>query len=277
MGQFEMRINSLSFNIDKSFDEIGTFSIGHEGCAVKFLKVVCNACFLAFLEKQRNMGKQIRIVTPIVPERHLNEVETALKEMFKNDIFRDSIVVVNDYGLLNFINKTSQDRKMCLGRSLIFSFEYTPWGHNIFESESKKIQQIVSQVSFYDDEKIRFFRERNIVEIEANLSVGTIECLKEIQNKGFKVNIHKNTFLYGTQRSCYFKRKKQSFDCCGMECEQAEEIQLVELWEDTGYYYENIDFPNRLFLYGNQILGEGYNLACDQFDGIILDSNNITM
>lgn len=274
MSTYEMRIDWLGFNTQKNYDNIQSFSIGHESCIIKFLMVIQQKNLLDFVKKQKKEGKQIRIITPFVPEKHLDEMKEVMKEIFREECFKDSVIIVNDFGLMSYINRIDEGRKMCLGRSLLFCLDYAPWGRQIYESESEQIQKVVSQISFYDDEKMEFYRSYHVTEIEANLTAGTMESLKAVQEAGFKVNVHKTSFLYGTQRSCYIKRYSTNQCCCGTECECVEELELDELWEDAGYYKktDDINFPNPLYLRGNQIYGKAYDIPCDGFDGIIMDA-----
>jgi hypothetical protein len=274
VGTYEMRIDRLGFNVEKNYDNIQSFSIGHESCIIKFFKVIQQKNLLDFVKKQKKAGREIRVITPFVPEKHLDEMKEVIKRICKEECFQDSVIIVNDFGLMSYINRIDEDRKMCLGRSLLFCLDYAPWGHKIYENEPEQIQKVVSQISFYDDEKMEFYREYHVSEIEVNLTAGTIESLKEIQRAGFKVNVHNASFLYGTQRSCYIRRCSPEQNCCGTECEYAEELELDELWEAAGYYKkaDDINFPNPLYLRGNQIYGKAYDIPCDYFDGIIVNA-----
>lgn len=267
-----MRIEQLNFNTEDDYNDIQAFSIGHESCIIKFLRIIRHTTLLDFLEKQKSFGKQIRIITPFVPERHLDEMKVAINEICNESCFKDSIIIINDLGLMHYIRKVDQKRKMCLGRSLLVCFDYAPWGHQIYEDESARIQKAVSQVSFYDDEKLSFFRQYNVTEIEADITKGSADSLKAVQEAGFKINIHMSSFLYGIQRSCYIRRCRTLQNCSGMECESAQKLELDELWCGEGFYKaaEDVPFPSPLYLYGNQIYGKAYEISCDWADGIIV-------
>lgn len=272
MNTYEMRIDRLNFNTNINYNNIQAFSIGHESCILKFFKIIRNPNLLKFIEKEKNMGKRIRIITPFVPEMHLAEIKAVLTEINNMPYFRDSLIIVNDLGLMHYIHKMDENRHMCLGRNLLACFDYAPWGHKIYESEDLQIQKVVSQVSLYDDEKMEFFKNYNVVETEADLTDNTAESLKEIQKAGFRVNIHQSTFTYGLQRSCYIKRYNTAQSCDGIECEYSEKLDLDELWCGTGFYkaQESIDFPSPLYIRGNQVYGKAHNIPCDWADGIII-------
>lgn len=274
MPAFEMRIDRLNFNTNENYSHIQAFSIGHESCIIKFFKIIQHPDFLDFVKKQKKNGKQIRIITPFVPEKHLDEMKFVMEKICIEKYFEDSIIIVNDFGLMSYIHKINNKRQMCLGRSLLVCFDYAPWGYKIYENESPQIQNVVSQISFYDDEKMEFYSGYNVTEIEANFTEKTIESLKKIQKAGFKINVHQSSFLYGTQRSCYIKRYHADQTCNGMECESAEKIELDELWDNTGFYKttEDISFPSPLYLRGNQIYGKAYDIPCNWADGIIVSS-----
>ncbi len=273
MNSYEMRIDQLNFNTTASYDNISAFSIGHESCIIKFFKVIQNPILLEFVERQKKIGKQIRIITPFVPEKHLDKVKAVIKEVCNKQCFQNSVLIVNDFGLMNYIHRIDESRQMCLGRNLLACFDYAPWGYKIYETETLSIQKVITQVSFYDDEKMDFFKQYNITEIEANLTKPTIESLKEIQKAGFKINVYQSSFLYGLQRSCYIKRYSINQTCSGMECEYPEILELDELWCGAGFYKmnENIDFPLPLYIRGNQIYGKAYDIPCDWADRIIIN------
>lgn len=275
MSTFEIRIDGTGFRVEGNVGEIRAFSIGHETCAVKFLQVTHQKRLLDFLKTQKRAGKEIRIVTPFIPQTYLDAVKERLQALFQQECFMDSVVIVNDLGLMSYIHKADPDRRICLGRSLLFSFDYTPWGTDIFCSESETVQAVVRQVNFWDDEKLAFFRKYHVTEVEANLTTGTRESLKKVQEAGFKVNVHKSTFLYGTQRSCFVKRFSQNpAVCCETKCEHIERLELSKMWEAADFYpkIKEVPFPESLFLRGNQILGAERTALCEGFDGIILDS-----
>lgn len=272
MNAYEMRIDQLNFDTTASYGSITAFSIGHESCIIKFFKVIQNPILLKFVERQKKTGKQIRIITPFIPEKHLDKVKAIIKEVCYKQCFQNSVIIVNDFGLMNYIHRIDESRQMCLGRNLLVCFDYAPWGYKIYETETLSIQKVIAQVSFYDDEKMNFFKKYNITEIETNLTKATIESLKEIQKAGFKINVHQSSFLYGLQRSCYIKRYSTNQTCSGIECEYPETLELDELWCGAGFYRtnENIDFPLPLYIRGNQIYGKAYDIPCDWADRIII-------
>lgn len=274
MSTYEMRIDQLNFNTSANYDNIQAFSIGHESCILKFFKVIRNPDLLKFIGQEKNAGKQIRIVTPFVPEKHLAEIKAVLMELTSMQCFCGSVIIVNDLGLMHYIHSMDKNRQMCLGRSLLACFDYAPWGYRIYEAEDQQIQKAVSQVSLYDDEKMNFFKKHNVVETEADLTEKTAESLKKIQKAGFKVYIYQSSFLYGLQRSCYIKRHHADQSCSGMECEYSEKLYLDELWCGLGFYktQENINFPSPLYIRGNQIYGKSHGISCGWADGIIINS-----
>lgn len=275
MSTYEIRIDGTRFHAEGNLDEMQVFSIGHETCAAKFLQVTHQKRLLDYLKVQERSGKEIRIVTPFIPQTYWDAVKERLQALFQQECFVDSVVVVNDLGLMSYIHKEDPGRRICLGRSLLFSFDYTPWGTDIYCSESKAVQTVVRQVNFWDDEKLSFFRSYHVTEVEANLTANTRESLKKVQKAGFKVNVHKGTFLYGTQRSCFVKRFSENpATCCETECERLECLELSELWEAAGFHskMDGMPFPEPLFLRGNQILGAARTALCEGFDNIILDS-----
>lgn len=273
MNAYEMRIDQLNFNTGADYGNIQSFSIGHESCILKFFKVIRNPGLRKFIEKEKNAGKQIRIITPFVPEKHLTEMKDVLIELNNVKCFCNSVIIVNDLGLMRYIHGLDESRKMCLGRSLIACFDYAPWGYRIYEAEDLQIQEAVSQVSLYDDEKMNFFKKHNVVETEADLTEKTAESLKKIQKAGFKVYVHQSSFLYGLQRSCYIKRHNADQSCSGIECEYSEKLYLDELWCGLGFYkmQENFDFPSPLYIRGNQIYGKAQGISCGWADGIIIN------
>ena len=272
MNTYEMRIDQLNFNTTETYNNIAAFSIGHESCIIKFFKVIRNQALLEFIKNQYKLGKQIRIITPFVPEQHLEEIKNLIPQLCQEEYFQNSVIIINDLGLMSYIHRIEPMRQMCLGRNLLACFDHAPWGHKIYESEPPHIQKVIAQVSFYDDEKMDFFKQYHITEIEANLTKGSTDSLKEIQKAGFKVNIYQSSFLYGIQRSCYIRRYNTDQTCNGTECDSSEQLELDKLWCGAGFYQieENIEFPSPLYLRGNQIYGKTQNILCDWADRIIV-------
>lgn len=271
MSHYEMRIDQLNFHTEAEYDDIQSFSIGHESCIVKFFKVIREPRLLDFVERQKKAGKRIRIVTPFIPERHLDEMKTVLKDTLARPVFEDSVIVSNDFGLINYLHRVDGMRRMCLGRSLIACFDYAPWGRSIYEGELPAIQKVVAQVSLYDEKKMDFFQRYQVTEAEADLTKGSVASLRKLQQAGFRVNVHRFSILYGTQRSCYLRRRSPYQTCSGIECEQTERLEPKQLWDSTGFYEipSDTNFP-AMYLRGNQICGRSQDISCDWADGIIL-------
>ncbi len=274
MAALEMRIDRLNFDTTTDYNQIQSFSIGHESCIIKFFHIIQNETLLSFVKEQRQNGKTIRIITPFVPERHLDAMKSAIERIRGQKCFENSIIIVNDFGLMNYLFKTDHNCQLCLGRSLSVCFDYAPWGHQIYADEPSQIQRVVAQISFYDDEKMEFYSKYNVTEIEANVTEKTVESLKNIQKAGFQVNAHQSTFLYGIQRSCYIKRYHAGQSCNATECDHVQQIEIDSLWDNTGFFEvsEDINFPSPLYLRGNQIYGKAYDIPCDWADRIIIDS-----
>ena len=272
MRGYEMRIDSLCFDTTKTYEDIRVFGFGHESCIQKFFFLTEKKNLMDFLLEQRRMGKEIRIVTPFVPERHLKRMKEVIIQLLKMECFYDSTIIVNDYGLMNFLHRTDRKIKICLGRCLLFSFSYAPWGEKMYEDESPDIRKVVSQISFYDQEKMEFFRNLHVEEIEVNCSLGIMESLKKIQDENFRVNIHLTDFLYGAQRSCYIRRQAHDGSCNGLECETPMEIRAEALWSD-GEYYDipaETEFPDLLYIRGNKIYGDAREMSYDWCNGLII-------
>ncbi len=273
MNTYEVRIDQINFNTIADYSTVEAFSIGHESCILKFFKVIQEPSLLDFIKAQHQSGKQIRIITPFVPERHLDTLKALIEQLCQEKCFQNSVIIVNDFGLMNYIHRIEPTRQMCLGRNLLSCFDHAPWGSKIYESEPPEIQKVIAQVSFYDDEKMDFFRQYHIREIEANLTEESTESLKQIQKAGFKVNIYGFSFLYGIQRSCYIRRYCADQTCSGTECELPEPLTLDKLWCGAGFYQmdENIQFPSPLYLRGNQIYSKIDDISCNWADRIIIN------
>lgn len=276
MSLLELRIDQMGFDTDAEYDDIYSFSIGHESCIIKFFKIIQDTTLLNFIKRQKGLEKHIRIVTPFVPERYLDQMKEVLQKTLAELCFADSIIIVNDFGLMNYLHRIDAARRMCLGRSLLSCFDYAPWGRRIYENETPEVQKVASQVSLYDNEKMEFFWRFQVTEAEADLTEGSVESLQKLQNAGFRISVHRTSILYGTQRSCYIRRRFPGQVCSGMECEHAEKLEPDQLWISAEYCKVPKDtcFPT-LFLYGNQILGKACDSPCDWADGIIVRPEHV--
>lgn len=66
--EYEIRIDSLGFDVSKSYRNISSFSIGHESCVVKLFEIFRREPLLQFVREQRELGRPVQILTPFVPE-----------------------------------------------------------------------------------------------------------------------------------------------------------------------------------------------------------------
>lgn len=271
MNRLEMRIDRYSFDTERDYDRFDSFSIGHESCAVKFFHIIQQANLLEFLKEQSAKGKEIRILTPFVPQSHISKMKSVLRDLFCDPMFKDSMVTVNDLGMMQYIHALEHNREICLGREMVFSFDFTPWGQLIYKNETENVQHIIKQVNFYDDIKMSFFKRFNVTSIESNLTSGTMESLMKIQNNGFRVYINDSFFLYGIQRSCYVRRQTPNGKCNQKICDQMKRISLSAQWEESGYYKNDAAafFPSELFLRGNQICGRARSGEAYKFGYVI--------
>lgn len=257
MKILEMRIDRLDFDITADYRKYESFSIGHESCILKFIQIIQNPQFIKFLMEQKKNKKTIRILTPFVPQQHLLEMKTILNRLLNEEVFRDSIIIVNDFGMLYYIHQLDSKRKICLGRTLIFSFDFTPWGELIYANERNDIQQVIKQVNFYDDIKIMFYKRFNVMSLESNITPNTLDSLIKLNEAGFDIFVHESFYLYGIQRSCYIRRLLASGQCDYTKCDSCKEISLISQWEETDTFLNEVVkyFPSALFLRGNQICG----------------------
>lgn len=253
----EMRIDRFSFNLTKDYKDFQSFSIGHESCIIKFFKIFQNNEYRRFLQTQKDEGKEIRILTPFVPQCYLENMKKVLSCELSNPLFHESMIIVNDLGMMKYIHEIDPERKICLGRSLLFSFDFTPWGELIYYNETIDIQTIIKQVNLLDDIKIKFFKGFNVVAVESNITNNTFPSLQKLKEYGTDVYVNESFYLYGVQRSCYVRRYSFDNQCNYDECDAQKKITLASQWEASeSFLNETTDFfPAVLFLRGNQICG----------------------
>ncbi len=254
----EMRIDRFNFDITADYKKYNSFSIGHESCIIKFFRIIRNPQFLYFLKEQKKKNKQIRILTPFVPQQHLLEMKAILNQLLREEVFDESVIIVNDLGMLYYIHQLDPKRKICLGRTLVFSFDFTPWGELIYANESRAVQDVIKQVNIYDDIKIIFYKRFNVMSLETNITPNTLDSLIKVKNAGIDIFVHKEFYLYGIQRSCYIRRLSSACRCDNVKCDQSREISLASQWEESDIFLNDAAkyFPTPLILRGNQICGQ---------------------
>lgn len=267
----EMRIDRYNFDITADYKKFNSFSIGHESCILKFFRIIQDPQFVNFLKKQKRYNKQIRILTPFVPQQHLLEMKAVLKQLLREDIFSESVIIVNDLGMLYYIHQLDPKRKICLGRTLVFSFDFTPWGELIYANESRAVQNVIKQVNFYDDIKITFYKQFNVMSLETNITPNTLDSLMKVNDSGIDIFIHESLFLYGIQRSCYIRRLSPTCRCDYKKCDQSMKISLASQWEECDIFLNDAAkyFPAVLFLSANQICGQARLKEEHPFNSII--------
>lgn len=109
---YELRIDRLGFDVNKSYHNISSFSIWHESCVVKFFEIFRREPLLQFVREQWKLGRSAQILTPFVPERHLDETKCLLDRPFYQECFHDSVIIVNDLGLMRFVRERNPNRTM---------------------------------------------------------------------------------------------------------------------------------------------------------------------
>ena len=271
MKIFEMRIDCFNFDITADYTKYESFSIGHESCILKFFQIIQHPKFIDFLKEQKQCNKKIRILTPFVPQQYLSEMKVLLNRLLRNELFSQSVIIVNYLVMLYYIHQLDPQRRICLGRTLVFSFDFTPWGELIYANESQDIQEVIKQVNFYDNVKMMFYKRFNVMSLETNITQNTLDSLIKLKEAGFDIFINESLYLYGIQRSCYIRRLSPVCQCDHLKCDQIKEIFLASQWEECESFLNDTVkyFPSAIFLRGNQICGRSRLKGEHTFNSII--------
>lgn len=180
-------------------------AIGSEVCPAHFLRKANNDA----INEAAKQKKSIRLVTPIVPQKYLDEIYNIICSLPTH-----SKVTFNDYGLLYKCRELIASSKIIpvLGRIITRSLIDCPWYEDIVKDDSQYID-IFKKNNMHFEAKIEFLRDWGIKEIEVNNCPQ--ESLDYFHKKRINVAQYSTYNLLSVSRTCFCSKLagKPTLEC----------------------------------------------------------------
>lgn len=247
------------------------FEIGSESCCIKF----CYEIQQFTEHSQICSGKIFRLVTPRVPQEHMEAViKTILIALHTLNITK---VIINDYGLLYELRKAGVSKEFVFGRLLVRSQE---WEHNyrkrVHPDENSDILASWLYPSVLHKKKIELLRKMNVTGVELCPSNAVKEMLLHVNEFNMDAYVHYNSFVGAVGRACPCLKKEGIHKInCWKCCDNIHQLKLFKM-------YGNFDEPtaeelsnfSRNYQIGNIIYfkNEAELFPYDRCDGVIIDA-----
>ncbi|MFA9466406.1 MAG: hypothetical protein ACERKN_19260 [Velocimicrobium sp.] len=225
--------------------------LGDEGCIYHCL----NETVFNWTKKCKEQNKSVRLLTPIVPERYMDELVKRIEEL-KNIV--PLKVTFNDFGLLHRCKALIENEEIIpvLGRILTRSMIDCNWSKRLLSNEQDKVVEGLLDYSYMDNEKIRILDDYHIKEIEVNFHPERIEELKKVIK--LPITSYPNHLL-SVGRVCFSARYQQlklpeCVNCKG--CRRKLEFSVNKKWSKRKMCYDEpdkefIQYMKGLYVQGN--------------------------
>lgn len=253
--------------------------IGTEGCINKF-----NHITKKIINFKNECGfplqNPVKIILPKITEYYNQNTFRLVKEAA--DTYDIEEIVINDFGSLFKINKEFPDRfKIIIGRTLIRCLEYVPWiDHLISPVEDPALIENIRMPTILHKAKIELFKKWNVYGVELNPTTAVFKYFDQIKSTGFKIYMHKNSFIAAIGRTCPVVRynKKKPIGCHNL-CDTLINAEINKIWgvEQTTFFETPIPKTVQQFpvyqCYGNIVFYQNNmnNFPFEKCDGIIIN------
>lgn len=246
-------------------DAIDTVYLGSEGC---FYKLWDLHVLKDVFSRAGAANKEIFYATPVVQQRHLDEVKHHINTLMDWNI--DYVNVVNDLGLLYYLGSRYPAGKLTiyLGRLLNRSIESCPWNDHIIRNESDFMKQVMKTNITNMQILVEYLSRFSVSGIEGNLTPCQTKSLTQLKQKGFRLMMNYDTIYVTSGRICTTAHytKKAPPECVN-ECDEPIKVELSKIrdvFEIKESYFES---PEAKELYGKM----------DILGNVVLRENNVTM
>lgn len=228
--------------------------LGDEGCIYRALDDKWRIIF----QKATEEGFSVRYLTPIVPQKHVDEMFLRIKDLASKAKFK---VTFNDYGLLYMCRDLIAKDKIIpvAGRIITRSVLDCPWYKRLFENEPAELSRVMSNYSFSHRAKDDFLKDYGIKEIELNLrELGDFNVLKK---EGLILTGHISNAIISVGRHCFTARwyGLQKPGCRDdIRCRNRLTITPEQIWGKRRLMYEEPntemkDYFKGCFVQGNAV------------------------
>lgn len=252
-----------------------TVVLGDECCIHKAL----HEKWFELLNEAVNKGKNVRFVTPMVPDKYCTNLYDYLQKMASVTKLK---VIFNDYGFLYMCRDLIMDNRIVpvIGRVLTRSILDCSWHNKLLEGEDEALIEILQKHSFLQSEKISLLKELGVEEIELNwMAYKDVKYLKE---QGLRCTCYLSNNILSMGRVCYSAKWYGMTvpECVNDDrCYNKLHIELEKTWGNERLMYEIAteemkDYFESCYVEGNAIFRntglEMDDTRLDDFDEIIV-------
>jgi len=221
----------------------GHISLGSEVCVLELLYFN----FTALLEQALHDKCEIRLLTPFIPDKHMEQTYELVKNICA---IRQIKVTFNDTGLLHRCKCLIDSGLITpvIGRLLTRSLVDCPWADLLIQDESSALKESVYGYSMVHNSKWEILNAYNINEIEMNYHPVMDKSVSYFAEKGVSITTYENHLL-SVGRICYQSRYvNKAVRECEHVCMQPLQINLQKRFipsenvgDETAYqkYFSN--------------------------------------
>jgi hypothetical protein len=243
--------------------------LGDEGC----IYLCLHDSVLDFAKKCKDKQKTVRFLTPIVPDRYMDDLVKRIEYLSRIISLK---VTFNDYGLLHRCSKLIENKQIIpvFGRVLTRSMLDCNWAKRLLTNENDKVIAGLYEYSLMDNEKIKLLEEFHIQEIEVNYHPEKIAELSEVVK--LPIVIYNNQLL-SVGRVCFSARYQQlKLPNCAecMECRKKLQFSVNKKWSKKRMCYDEPDeefkqYMSDLYVQGNVVYRNINDLHLDLQQNVI--------
>lgn len=225
--------------------------LGDEGCIYRALDDNWRIIF----QKAIDDGFSVRYLTPIVPQKHVDELFLRIKDFASKAKFK---VTFNDYGLLYMCRDLIVRDKIIpvAGRIITRSVLDCPWHKRLFENEPIELSQTMANYSFTHRAKYAFLKDYGIKEIELNLrESGDLNLVKK---QGMILTGYLSNAIVSVGRHCFTARwyGLQKPGCRDdFRCKNRLTINPEQIWGKRRLMYEEANAEMKHYFKGCFVQG----------------------
>lgn len=208
--------------------------LGDEGCIYRAL----DERWSVLLEKGLEKGLTIRFLTPLVPNKHMEELVQRIRDYSEHTQLK---VTFNDLGLLERCHDLIQKQRIypVVGRILTRSFLDCPWHKDLLSNEDPNLVDEFVGYTYAHQAKWDILHQYGIKELEINYH--DQKHIEELHESGFSLTTYKSNLLISIGRLCYSARWHglQLPECHKDDrCRKKLQIELDKLWGKSKLMYE---------------------------------------
>ena len=193
-----------------------TLAIGSEQCSIHFLEETSSLL----------LPKRFTLVTPKTDVIHFEAVVRRIDELCTK--FEIESIVVNDWGILQWIYDNGYVNNIIAGRVLFGSYGYKEsLTEFIHPDEREDIVKNITAPSAIHRSKVKLLERYGVKAVEVCWSEKEDVFIPILKVYGIRVHLHLGTFLAALSKTCYKTlRLEDGRVGCSIECNYADLLKL---------------------------------------------------